>query len=112
MSTAHLWLRIEDPVDGHQLVCITEEAVLGRDFRCDVVIHDVEASRVHARVTPVDGVRWHITDLATTNGTYVNAERIVGPANVTIGDVIRVGRVSCTVVARPEVAAAKGVRAG
>jgi pSer/pThr/pTyr-binding forkhead associated (FHA) protein len=108
VSTEHLWLRIEDPVDGHQLVCITEEAVLGRDFRCDVVIHDDEASRVHARVTPVGGVRWLITDLATTNGTYVNAERIVGPADVAMGDVIRVGRVSCTVVARPGVAATSG----
>jgi pSer/pThr/pTyr-binding forkhead associated (FHA) protein len=99
-----LWLRIDDPIDGHQLVCITEEAVLGRDFRCDVVIHDDEASRVHARVTPVDGRGWHVTDLATTNGTFVNTERIVGPATVRVGDVIRVGRVSCTVVERPEVA--------
>ena len=100
MST-DLWLRIDDPIDGHQLVCITEEAVLGRDFRCDVVIHDEEASRVHARVTPAAGTAWHVTDLATTNGTYVNSERIVGPATVAVGDVIRVGRVSCTVVARP-----------
>ena len=104
---AELWLRIDDPVDGHQLVCLTEEAVLGRDFRCDVVIHDDEASRVHARVTPLDGARWRITDLATTNGTYVNAERIVGPAALAVGDVVRVGRVSCAVINRPDLASGR-----
>ncbi len=100
-------MRIDDPIDGHHVVCITDEAVLGRDFRCDVVIHDDEASRVHARVAPLDGSGWRITDLATTNGTYVNAERIVGPAALAIGDVIRVGRVSCAVIDRPELASGR-----
>jgi pSer/pThr/pTyr-binding forkhead associated (FHA) protein len=39
-----------------------------------------------------------VTDLATTNGTFVNDERVVGPATIGLGDVIRVGRVTCTVV--------------
>lgn len=96
-----LWLRIDDPIEGHQLVCLTEESVLGRDFRCDVVIHDDEASRMHARVTPADGSGWRLSDLATTNGTFVNTARIVGPAEIRIGDVIRVGRVSCTIIPPP-----------
>jgi hypothetical protein len=98
-----LWLRIDDPIDGGQVVCLTDESVLGRDFRCDVVIHDDEASRMHARVAPVGAARWRLIDLATTNGTYVNSERIVGPATVQVGDVIRVGRVSCTVIDRPDI---------
>ncbi|MCU1400318.1 MAG: hypothetical protein JWN62_3427 [Acidimicrobiales bacterium] len=100
MSTA-LWVRIDDPVDGQQLVCLVEEAVIGRDFRCDVVIHDDEASRMHARLSPLDDVRWQLADLATTNGTFVNSERIVGPAAVGTGDTFRVGRISCTIVAPP-----------
>ena len=49
---AGLWMRIDDPLEGQQLVCLVDEAVIGRDFRCDVVIHDDEASRMHARVSP------------------------------------------------------------
>ena len=98
---AGLWMRIDDPLEGQQLVCLVDEAVIGRDFRCDVVIHDDEASRMHARVSPTGDQHWQLADLATTNGTFVNAERIVGPAQIEIGDVIRVGRISCTVVPDP-----------
>lgn len=98
--SAGLWLRIDDPIDGEQLVWLVEESVVGRDFRCDVVIHDDEASRMHGRITP-HADQWQLTDLATTNGTYVNGERIVGPADIVLGDTIRIGRVACTVVAPP-----------
>ncbi len=97
-STREIWLRIHESGNESGLVCLTDEAVLGRDFRCDVVVHDDEASRMHARLTPGPGYDWTLTDLATTNGTFVNNERIVGPAQVGIGDVIRVGRATCTVV--------------
>lgn len=99
--TAGLWMRIDDPVEGEQLVCLLDEGVIGRDFRCDVVIHDDEASRMHARVSPLGSQHWLLADLATTNGTFVNTERIVGPARIEVGDVIRVGRISCTVVSDP-----------
>lgn len=99
--TTELWLRIDDPIDGERVVCLSEEAVLGRDFRCDVVIHDEEASRMHARMSPVGPQAWQLADLTTTNGTFVNTARIVGPAEIGVGDVIRVGRVSCTVIPAP-----------
>lgn len=98
VNSPQLWLRIDEPGDAPSLVCLVDEAVIGRDFRSDVVIHDDEASRMHARLTPVGGVGWIIVDLATTNGTYINSERIVGPATIVLDDVIRVGRVTCTVV--------------
>lgn len=97
-STSEIWLQIQESGNESGIVCLTEDALLGRDFRCDVVVHDDEASRMHARLTPGIGHEWTLTDLATTNGTYVNNERIVGPAKVGIGDVIRVGRATCTIV--------------
>lgn len=93
-----LWLRVDDPLQGPQVVCVVDEAVLGRDLRCDVVLFDEEASRRHARITPVTDRRWQVADLGTTNGTFVNAQRIVGPADVFVGDVIRCGRVSCAIL--------------
>ena len=33
-----------------------------------------------------------ITDLQSTNGTYVNGKPISEPTKVTVGDVVRIGR--------------------
>lgn len=99
-NTNQLWLRLDEWGDQPLLICMVDEGIIGRDFRSDVVVHDSEASRMHARVTPTfDG--WLVVDLATTNGTFVNSERIVGPAVIGIGDVIAVGRATCTVVPAP-----------
>lgn len=97
--SADLWIRVDDPVDGAHVVCLVDEAVIGRDLHCDVVIHDDEASRHHARLSRLADRRWQIMDLGTTNGTFVNSERIVGAAEISVGDIIRVGRVSCAIVA-------------
>jgi len=96
--SADLWLRVDDPLDGTRVVCLAQEGLIGRDLQCDVVIHDAEASRHHAQITPSSDNRWTIRDLDTTNGTFVNTQRIVGPAEIVVGDVIRVGRVSCAIV--------------
>ncbi|MEO6123093.1 MAG: FHA domain-containing protein [Ilumatobacteraceae bacterium] len=97
---SQLWLRLDEWGDQPLLLCLTEDAVIGRDFRCDLVVHDDEVSRMHARLTP-DLIGWTVIDLATTNGTYVNDERIVGPAAIVVGDVISIGRATCTVVESP-----------
>lgn len=96
---SELWLRIEEPNEEPLHVVLDGESMLGRDFRCDVVVHDDAASRMHARLG-VDDEGWWIVDLATTNGTKVNGERIEGPTRLQIGDMISVGR-ACGVVIEP-----------
>ena len=64
---------------------------MGRSATCDVVIaEDVYASTVHARITRDDDGLW-AEDLASTNGTWVNAERVAQPTKLTRGDVLQVG---------------------
>ena len=64
---------------------------VGRSATCDVVIaEDVYASTVHARITRDDDGLW-AEDLASTNGTWVNAERVAQPTKLTRGDVLQVG---------------------
>jgi len=64
---------------------------IGRSATCDVVIaEDIYSSTVHARVSREDTGLW-AEDLASTNGTYVNAERIEIPTRLTRGDVLQVG---------------------
>jgi hypothetical protein len=73
----------EHPVDG--------ELILGREHgSADVVIDDPGVSRRHARViTDTGGVI--VEDLGSSNGTYVNGERISGPVEIATGDEVQVG---------------------
>ncbi|MFZ5444492.1 MAG: FHA domain-containing protein [Myxococcota bacterium] len=51
-------------------------ALIGRDARCDVIVPDPCASRVHAVVLAIDGVP-HLVDAGSSNGTWsAEGERI------------------------------------
>jgi FHA domain-containing protein len=64
--------------------------VVGRAPECDLLIDDTYASQQHARVFGKNGA-WYVEDLGSTNGTYVNDQKLAAPAMVQPGDRIRVG---------------------
>ena len=67
------------------------EMSIGRSSMCEITIpSDVYASTVHAKVF-ADGAHMLIEDLQSTNGTYVNTERVVVPTRLARGDVVQVG---------------------
>ena len=51
------------------------EFVIGRDFQADVRVKDDRVSRRHLRVYPIDN-EWHVKDLASLNGSFVNGQSI------------------------------------
>jgi pSer/pThr/pTyr-binding forkhead associated (FHA) protein len=57
------------------------------------VLSDDTVSRRHAELWLVDG-RWHVRDLGSSNGTYLNGRRVV-EAEVIAGDDLTLG--ACTV---------------
>lgn len=63
---------------------------LGRDAGNSIQIHDTEVSRRHAEIRRVDG-KYFLVDLGSSNGTYINAERIHERA-LTSGDTLQIGR--------------------
>jgi len=63
---------------------------LGRKPDNDVVVSDESASRQHAEIYYQDGTAV-ITDLDSTNGTFVNRERITTPHVFKSGDQVRIG---------------------
>lgn len=89
---APLRLRIvKGPQEGEELE-LTGPAVIGRSStNAGVVIRDSEASRRHASVIP-EGDSLNVEDLGSTNGTYVNEERIEGRRSIVVGDQLRIGR--------------------
>jgi predicted component of type VI protein secretion system len=74
------------------------EVQLGRGKSNSVVVDDPKASRHHARVTPV-GDYFVISDLGSTNGTYVNGFLITQPTPLKNKDSIRIGNTTFRFIA-------------
>jgi pSer/pThr/pTyr-binding forkhead associated (FHA) protein len=72
------------------------ESILGRDATCDLALDDPKVSRRHARLMRM-GDEITVEDLGSTNGTFVNGNRIRGKSKVRPGDVITVGSHTFTV---------------
>jgi predicted component of type VI protein secretion system len=66
------------------------EMVVGREISNDIVINDAEVSRRHARLV-LDAGRYVLEDFGSTNGTFVNGQRLMGPHALSIGEVIKFG---------------------
>ncbi len=71
--------------------------VIGRGSSCDLALHDPLISRRHAQIV-VTGDVARLEDLDSSNGVFVNEERIEGPVVLRPGDKISIGRVELSVV--------------
>ena len=80
----------QGPVPGKVFDLAKDVLTIGRDMSNDVVINDAEVSRNHGRLTSQSG-GYLIEDLASTNGTFVNGQRLIGPKLLNPGDVVGLG---------------------
>jgi pSer/pThr/pTyr-binding forkhead associated (FHA) protein len=67
------------------------EVVIGREETCDVFVPDPVISTRHARLV-YRNMHWWIEDLMSTNGTFLNDERVESPAILINGDELRIGK--------------------
>ncbi|MGH2347337.1 MAG: FhaA domain-containing protein [Chloroflexota bacterium] len=82
-------MRARIDLQGASCFLDQDVASLGRGLDNDVVVDDTRVSRLHARLQR--GSRgWELTDLASTNGTFVNGKQIKQHAVVN-GDTISLG---------------------
>jgi DNA-binding winged helix-turn-helix (wHTH) protein len=85
------WLTWKD----HTFALSEGDNVIGRDPRCEVWVDHSGVSRRHARIRVENGrKRPVLTDLDSTNGTFVDGKQIDAPTELSEGDVIKVGSVS------------------
>ena len=82
---------LTDP-NGHEHRLSSQTATIGRAIECDIVIASKSVSREHTRIRQ-DGRRWFVDDLGSTNGTYLNSERVIGSLAIMDGDSLKVGDV-------------------
>jgi len=68
------------------------ELHIGRDPGCELQLDEDTVSNQHARLW-YRNKQWWIEDLLSTNGTFLNDERLETPTILISGDEIRVGKV-------------------
>ena len=87
-------------VDGQNAgaeVPVGGQIVVGRDAGpADVILEDAEISRRHAAFSPV-GAGLTVQDLGSTNGTFVNGERVIGTVALETGDRVELGETAIEV---------------
>ena len=76
---------------GTSLDLRQQQITLGRANDATLVLNDDYASSRHARIFPQDG-QWIVEDLGSTNGTYLDRQKVTRPMPVPLGVPIRIGK--------------------
>jgi pSer/pThr/pTyr-binding forkhead associated (FHA) protein len=76
---------------GTSLGLTDQQITVGRANDATLVLNDDYASSRHARLFPQDG-QWIVEDLGSTNGTYLDRQKVTQPTPVPVGVPIRIGK--------------------
>jgi pSer/pThr/pTyr-binding forkhead associated (FHA) protein len=85
--TLHIQL---DPGNETVRRFLQPEIMIGRDPNCDLSMMDEALSAHHARLAHHHG-QWWLEDLNSTNGTFLNREKLTTAAVVITGDKFKCG---------------------
>ena len=80
------------PASGSALEIPRDQALVGRDPACDIVLNDGSVSRRHARIER-RGAVWAVVDQGSANGTFIDSHRVTD-ATLRDGQELRLGSVS------------------
>ena len=89
MASYQLVMR-SGPTPGKIFELTGNELIIGREVGNHIVINDSEVSRKHTRLVAQQG-GYVIEDLGSTNGTFVNGQRLMGPHMLRHGELISIG---------------------
>jgi hypothetical protein len=98
------------PLEGQKVdLAKDRKTVLGRSAQCDVALKVPGISRVHCEIE-YDGQDYHVSDLGSSNGTYINGERVSRHV-IQHGDILRVASIESAFLQSPEGRAEPGSEA-
>ena len=81
----------EGALTGVSIDLTDQQITMGRANDATLVLNDDYASTYHARIFPQDG-QWLVEDLGSTNGTYLDRQKVGRPMPVPVGIPIRIGK--------------------
>ena len=73
-----------------KLTFVKSEVSIGRDETCDLILPEETISSRHTRLN-YRNAHWWVEDLLSTNGTFLNDERVETPTILISGDELRIG---------------------
>ncbi len=89
---AHSLVIVAPVSDAGRYYEVMGEMTIGRAAGCQITLEDTYISQLHARVAPAEqGLV--IEDLGSTNGTFLNQQRVTTPVLGRIGDHLQLGGV-------------------
>lgn len=90
MTSQYQLIMRSGPTPGAAFILDGDQITIGRDSTNGITINDAEISRRHARLT-FQGGKYIVEDLGSTNGTFVNGQRLAGPRVLKTGEVVSFG---------------------
>lgn len=82
----------EGSLTGTTVALQGQTITLGRAHDSTIVLDDDYASSRHARIYPDHDGQWIVEDLGSTNGTYMDRNRLTTPTPIPLGAPIRIGK--------------------
>ncbi|MFB7909662.1 FHA domain-containing protein [Kitasatospora sp. NPDC056076] len=83
---------VQGSLAGTTVALQGQTITLGRAHDSTIVLDDDYASSRHARIYPDQTGQWTVEDLGSTNGTYLDRQRLTAPTPLQPGTPIRIGR--------------------
>ena len=78
------------PNPGTVYALDADQISIGRDSSNSIPVNDAEVSRHHSRLS-FQGGKYVLEDMGSTNGTFVNGQRLTGPRVLKSGEVVSLG---------------------